>query len=123
MSEDRFTSFAAEWYAAWNAGDLDAVLSHYADDVVFESPVVVAVTGDPNGRLHGRDALRDYFSRALERYPDLRFEPIATMAGVRSVVLHYVSIERRLSAEMMVLDDEDRVVQVFAHYGEPGSAG
>jgi ketosteroid isomerase-like protein len=122
MTEDCFSRFAAEWYAAWDSGDLDRILGHYADDVVFESPVIVAVNGDPRGRLQGRAALRDYFTRALERYPDLHFEPIATMAGVHSVVLHYVSVERRLSAETMVLDDDDRIIQVLAHYGDPGSA-
>ena len=31
--------FAEEWAAAWNRRDVDAVLAHFHDDVVFTSPV------------------------------------------------------------------------------------
>jgi tagatose-1,6-bisphosphate aldolase non-catalytic subunit AgaZ/GatZ len=30
--------FADDWIAAWNSYDLNAILSHYAEDVVFHSP-------------------------------------------------------------------------------------
>jgi ketosteroid isomerase-like protein len=42
--------FAAAWYAAWNAHDLEAILEHYADDVEMSSPLVAALTGEPGGR-------------------------------------------------------------------------
>ncbi|HVE97479.1 MAG TPA: nuclear transport factor 2 family protein [Pseudonocardiaceae bacterium] len=32
-------AFAEGWVKAWNSHDLDAVLSHIADNVVFTSPV------------------------------------------------------------------------------------
>ena len=38
MARPDADSFAREWVAAWNDHDLDAVLSHYADGVVFHSP-------------------------------------------------------------------------------------
>ncbi len=109
--------FPDEWYAAWNAHDLDEILSHYDDDIVFVSPFVVALNDDPTGTLHGKDALRAYFSRALERFPDLRFQPIATLVGVDSVTLHYVSVQDRLAAEVMTLGPGHKVVSVLAHYG------
>ena len=30
--------FAARWAAAWNRRDVEAVLAHFHDDVVFTSP-------------------------------------------------------------------------------------
>jgi ketosteroid isomerase-like protein len=111
--------FAADWYAAWDAHDLDAIVAHYDEDVSFTSPFVVRLTGDPSGRLEGRDAVRSYFARALERYPDLRFEPLALMTGVDSVVLHYISVEGLLAAELMTLAADGRVTAVVAHYGRP----
>ncbi len=75
MTEDRFSRFAAEWYAAWDSADLDRILGHSADDLVFESPVIVAFNGDPRGGLQGRAALRDYFARALGRYSDRAASP------------------------------------------------
>jgi ketosteroid isomerase-like protein len=32
--------FAKEWVAAWNAHDLDRVLSHYEDDFEMPSPII-----------------------------------------------------------------------------------
>ena len=50
--------FAAHWIGAWNSHDIEAILSHYGDDVVFLSPVAAQRTG--NGRVIGREALRSY---------------------------------------------------------------
>ena len=36
--------FATEWIAAWNAHDLDRVLSHYEDDFEMSSPIVVSIS-------------------------------------------------------------------------------
>jgi ketosteroid isomerase-like protein len=107
---------ADEWYAAWNAHDLDAVLSHYSDEIEFVSPFVVALNDDPTGTLRGKDSLRAYFARALERFPDLHFEPLDVLVGVDSVTLSYVSVESRRAAEVMTLGSDGRVVRVLAHY-------
>ncbi|HSH61969.1 MAG TPA: nuclear transport factor 2 family protein [Acidimicrobiales bacterium] len=34
--------FADEWISAWNTRDVEAVLVHYADDVLFTSPTATA---------------------------------------------------------------------------------
>jgi ketosteroid isomerase-like protein len=108
ISHDQADRFAAEWVAAWNAHDLDAVLAHYAEDVTFASPFVAALTGDESGVIHGRAALRDYFRRGLETYPDLRFDLHAA--------LHYASVGGRTAIETMELDADGAVVRVAAHY-------
>jgi ketosteroid isomerase-like protein len=108
---------AADWYEAWNAHDLDRILSHYSEDVVFTSPFVAKLGTSPEGRLVGKAALRDYFGVALERFPDLEFEPIALLTGLNSMVLHYRSVEGRLAAELMVLGADGLVHETIAHYG------
>jgi ketosteroid isomerase-like protein len=107
---------ADEWYAAWNAHDLDRILAHYGEDVVFTSPFAVEIAGRADGRLEGKGALRDYFAAALERFPDLEFEPIALLVGLRSVVLHYHSVKGLLAAELMVVGEEGLVTEAVAHY-------
>jgi ketosteroid isomerase-like protein len=108
--------FAEEWYEAWNTHDLDRILSHYRDDVTLRSPLAAVITGREEGIVVGRDALASYFSRGLEAYPDLRFEPLALFVGVGSVVLHYRSTRGLLTAEVMGLDRDLRVMTVMAHY-------
>jgi hypothetical protein len=45
--------FAQEWIAAWNAHDVDRVLTHYTNDFEMTSPVITQVTGEPSGKLKG----------------------------------------------------------------------
>jgi ketosteroid isomerase-like protein len=117
MDQQRAQVFADGWYAAWNSHDLDAILELYADDVKMTSPLVQTLTGREDGSIAGKEALRAYFEAGLEKYPDLRFEPIALFAGVDSLVLQYRSAAGNLAAEVVFLDDENRVSRYFAHYG------
>jgi ketosteroid isomerase-like protein len=117
LTEQQIEAFASDWYEAWNAHDLDRILGHYREDVVFVSPLVSEIAGDPSGRLEGKAALRDYFAKGLERFPDLAFEPLLSAAGVDSVVLVYVSVNDRRACEAMVLDDQGLVREARAHYG------
>jgi hypothetical protein len=110
------SNFAQEWLQAWNSHQLDAIMSHYAEEVVFYSPFIIKINNDPAGHLRGKTALQAYFSKALTAYPDLHFDLIQVLEGVHSVVLYYRSVGDRLSAEMMVLNDEGKVVEVRAHY-------
>ena len=117
MDQQRAERFAEEWYAAWNAHDLDAVVEHCADGVEMASPLVATLAGREDGRLQGKDALRAYFAAGLERYPDLHFEPIRLFVGVDSLVLHYKSGER-LAAEVVFLDERGKIARYVANYSE-----
>lgn len=62
--------FAQEWVDAWNVRDIEAIISHYSDDIEFISPRVAAAgggAGDSSGRLVGKAALRAYFQEALDK--------------------------------------------------------
>ena len=87
---------------------------HYADDVEMTSPLVSALTGRDEDRIVGKDALRAYFAAGLERFPTLHFEPIGLFVGVDSLVLHYRRTGGNATAELVILDDEDKVVRYYA---------
>jgi len=38
ITENQAIAFAEHWVQAWNSHDLDAIVSHYEDDVVLVSP-------------------------------------------------------------------------------------
>lgn len=113
---DRLDGFAREWLEAWNSHDLERILAHYSDDVVFTSPFVKELTGRDDGTLVGKDELRDYFSRALASFPKLEFTDLAVYGGATSVCLVYRSVRDLPAAEVMLLED-DVVTRVYAHYG------
>jgi hypothetical protein len=113
-------AFASEWIDAWNTRDLDCIVSHYREDLVLVSPFA-ARAGAPGGVIQGLPALRAYFARALQAFPELHFEPLAALAGVDSVALHYRSVEGRDAIEVMELDSHQQVRRVAAHYGPPAA--
>jgi steroid delta-isomerase-like uncharacterized protein len=52
---------------AWNAHDLDAIISMHAPDMVFENHTA-------GERASGPDAVRAHIASIFEGWPDLRFE-------------------------------------------------
>lgn len=116
MIDQEFAShFASDWIAAWNAHDLPRILAHYSDDFEMSSPYVAQLLGEPSGTLKGKAAVGDYWRRALDRMPGLRFELMGTLVGVDSVVLYYRGA-RGMAAEVFNFNDAGRVVQASAHY-------
>ena len=116
LTEVQARTLAAHWIEAWNAHDLAAILSHYAEDVVLVSPVAARILDEPSGTVRGKDALRAYFSRGLAAYPDLRFDLLDLMWGVSSVVLYYVNQRGTKTGEFMELDPHGQVARVVANY-------
>lgn len=56
MNQKQANEFAAEWIEAWNAHDIDRILSHYADDFEMNSPVIAKRLGVTSGTLKGKAA-------------------------------------------------------------------
>jgi len=86
--ESATAPLAERWLAAWNAHDLDRILSLYAPDARHISSRARASAG-ADATLSGRDAIAAYVRRVLERYPVLRLEPISVSNGPRTVVIEY----------------------------------
>lgn len=108
--------FADEWIAAWNSHDLDRILQHYASDVELISPFVPQILGTQSSSVRGITMLRDYFSRAFNAYPDLRFVLHDVFTGTQSIVIQYESVAGQLAAEMMEFNEIGKIRLVVAHY-------
>lgn len=112
--------FAVQWAAAWNRLDIEAVLAHFDDAVVFTSPVAVAVVGVPT--LHGKAALRDYWLKALSKIQGLEF--IVSRAvwdgGLRQLAIVYdreVNGKRDRAIELLRFGEAGLVVSGEVFYG------
>jgi hypothetical protein len=121
LSTRLVAEFEREWIEAWNAHDIDRILSHYRDDIRFVSPIA-ARFGTRDGEVRGLHALRAYFQRGLAEYPALHFQPIAALGGIGSIALHYRAVEDREAIEVMELDARGEVRRAAVHYGAgPGN--
>jgi ketosteroid isomerase-like protein len=116
MTREEALSFAHHWVAAWNAHDMDRILSHHADDLEMTSPCIVAMMGDSSGTLRGEERVGAYWQRALERFPDLHFEVLDVFVGVNSVAIYYKSVLGLLACEVLTFDSDGKVRMATAHY-------
>lgn len=108
--------FALQWIAAWNSHDLDAIMSHYEENVVLTSPVAARILNLPSGTVEGKTALRNYFKQGLKLYPNLQFELIDVMHGLSSIVICYKNQNGTRTAEFMEFGNNGRIVRVVANY-------
>jgi hypothetical protein len=97
-------AFADEWVRAWNAHDIEAVLAHFHDDVVFTSPVADRVIPDTGGVVRGKDAVRRYWTTALATLPDLHFEVVGVYRGQSTLVINYRNERGGLVNEVLIFE-------------------
>lgn len=105
MSTPEARPFADRWIDAWNARDVEAVLTYYADNIVFTSPTAMRVVPQSGGIVSGKDALRSYWERAREGNPDLHFGLVGVYAGIDTVVLNYENQLGQLINEVLTFRD------------------
>ena len=109
MDAQQTEGFAKEWIQAWNQRDLEAVLSHYTEDVEFQSPLVVKLLGETSGTVRGKQNLREYFRKALAAFPgDIEIELLGVYQGVESLLVHFQAKGRK-AVEVMELNEEGKI--------------
>ena len=89
MNHDEAAAFAAQWVKDWNNHDVEALLTHFADDVVFTSPLAGRLFPDSGGVIEGKDALRGYWAEGVSRNPALRFDLLSVYTGVDTIAISY----------------------------------
>lgn len=119
-----YEEFAREWCEAWNARDVERVLDHFHETVVFTSPVAARMCPESAGRLEGKAALREYWVAALAQIPDLRFTVEQVFGGLGVAVIHYRDQNGVHVAEVLEFDG-DKVARGHGTYpsGSANPAG
>lgn len=82
-------AFSQDWAGAWNASDVDAVLAHFHEDVIFTSPLAEQVIQASGGVIRGKAALRDYWNIALGQVGGVSFEVTDVCVGVDTLAINY----------------------------------
>jgi len=112
---------ARHWDEGWNGADVDVIMAPFAQDVVFASPFLPRLTGDPDQRtIDGAAALHDYVVAALARASDVRYTLHQALAGTDTVVLvytcHLPDGSDRPGADLLRVDGDGKVVEWRCHY-------
>ena len=103
-------AFSRQWAHAWNSHDVDAVLAHFHDDVLFTSPVAAAMYPETAGVIRGKAALHHYWADALVRMPDLHFAVEGVYRGIATIVINYRNQNDGLVSEVLRFDDAGLVI-------------
>jgi hypothetical protein len=104
LSTPEPAAFAEKWSAAFNRLDVEAVLAHFHDDVVFTSPVAARVMPGSDGVVRGKQALREYWNAAAKIMPDLHFDIVGVYQGESVLVINYRNERGGLVCEVLEFD-------------------
>jgi len=115
-------AFARAWEAAWNAHDVEAVLAHFAEDVVFTSPLAEQVIPGCGGVVAGKAALRHYWTTAMARSPALRFTVTSVYVGVDCLLIGFRN-ERGVDRFEVLRFRDGLVVEGHGTFAVEGFAG
>jgi len=110
MTRDEASAYARQWAQDWNRLDLDAVLEHFEDDVVWSSPKAVQAVGVPT--VHGKAALREYLGAAVKPVTALRF-------AVNRIIWDPESSELSIIYDRRIDGRDDRASEIL-HFGRSG---
>lgn len=116
LTKEQAYEIAEHWVQAWNSHDLEEIISHYEENVVLVSPIAAKLLNDPLGTVKGKEALRNYFKKGLEVYPNLKFELIDVMWGLSSVVFYYINQQGLKIGEFMEISSTGKISKVIANY-------
>ena len=94
-------AFSKQWVDAWNAHNVEGVLEHFHDDVVFTSPVAARMLPETAGVVRGKSELRRYWALALQRIPNLWFIVEDVYLGIDTIVIAYRNQDGGLVNEVL----------------------
>lgn len=120
MSLKNAEDFVDHWINSWNARDVEAVLSHYHDDIRFFSPIAGQIVNKPY--LSGKSALAGYWSEAMKKFDVLRFElDEFTWTPERGLLAMYyianLNGDRKMVCESQWIEVDGLVHKAAAYYG------
>jgi hypothetical protein len=114
--------FATQWAEHWNSRNLEGLLSHFSDEVLWTSPVAAQIVDGSDGVLRGKAALRAYYAEGLRRTPELHFEVVGVYQGVNMLVINYRNQRGALVNEVLSFDDADLVGEGHGTYLGDGAS-
>jgi hypothetical protein len=96
--------------------DLEAILSHYAEEIELRSPIAAHILGDPSGTVVGKQNLGQYIQKIVTIAPgDLGLELLGVYEGVASLIAHFKGTAGT-AAELMELNAQSKVRRAVAHF-------
>ncbi len=113
-------SIAHAWFEAFNAHNLEKLLSLYDDDAEHFSPKLKLRHPETNGLVVGKDALRNWWEDAFRRLPTLHYKVTSLTSNADRVFMEYLrsvaNEENMLVAEVLEIK-EGKIIASRVYHG------
>ena len=120
MSAEKNLSIAHLWFEAFNAHNLEKLLSLYDDEAEHFSPKLKIRHPETQGLVTGKDALRTWWQDAFDRLPSLHYRVTSLTANTDRVFMEYVRTvtdePEMLVAEVLEIK-ENRIIASRVYHG------
>ena len=90
MSAEKNLSIAMLWFEAFNAHNLEKLLSLYDDEAKHFSPKLKIRQPETNGLVAGKEALRTWWQDTFERLPSLHYKVTSLTSNADRVFMEYI---------------------------------
>lgn len=120
MSTEKNLSIAHLWFEAFNAHNLEKLLSLYDDEAEHFSPKLKIRHPETQGLVTGKDALRAWWQDAFERLPTLHYKVTSLTSNSDRVFMEYIRTveneDQMLVAEVLEIK-ENRIIASRVYHG------
>lgn len=110
---------AIKWLDAFNAKDLEKLLSLYDEDAEHYSPKLKISQPESNGTISGKEALRNWWQEAFTKLPTLHYKVTSLTSNENRVFMEYIrqveGQEDLLIAEVLEIRDNAIVLSRVYH--------
>ena len=90
MSNEQLISIANQWFDAFNAHDLEKLLSLYHDKAQHYSPKLKVRQPETKGLIAGKTAMRAWWRDSFDRLPTLQYEVLRLTPCENRVFMEYL---------------------------------
>lgn len=90
MLAEKNLSIAHLWFEAFNAHNLEKLLSLYDEEAQHFSPKLKIRLPETEGLITGKDALRTWWKDAFERLPSLHYKVTSLTSNADRVFMEYI---------------------------------
>lgn len=109
MTPEKNLSIAHLWFEAFNAHNLEKLLSLYDEDAQHYSPKLKIRLPETKGLVTGKEALRSWWKDSFDRLPTLHYKVTSLTSNSDRVFMEYIRTvddeEEMLVAEILEIRD------------------
>jgi limonene-1,2-epoxide hydrolase len=110
---EQHLNIARKWLGAFNAKNLETLLSLYDEEATHFSPKLKVKQPETQGMIKGKESLRMWWKEAFEKIPSLKYEVVTLTANEERVFMEYTRLadgDAPLSVAEVLEIEKDKIV-------------